>query len=453
MPRRLTWRSRSRSRATIQGKLAFAVSAEKSDRTFKRAITAVTILAIIGLVAGTSSGRNLALFTANRGRALLNRIVGQPYDHLVDEQQVLTERLRDAASARRSLAKLTTPGSAMDKFLRAAGMDASSAVIRWGNVNRSIVISSAVFEPDDKRAYRLKPGVRSVWVIGLSLRDSAAMFLVPDEPGARDSAGPAGGVVVPESLQTTNSWGCRGDEPDPEASIRVIVLGDSMMQGALVGNQETAPKKLEDYLSRALKSRVSVLNTGHIGYSPEQYFQTLREFGDRFAPHYVVISISENDFIDVNDPASLSEGGYWLEQTADLCRRKGWEFLFVPAGDERAVLGPRNLDRFPGQLSRIMNYGAINYVDPSPWFSDSLLLLKNDAERDGKAVYDPLYNLHLGGDRHYSPLGSDLWARVVARRMLLAWDRLALLGRRCPEPVTLHARSAQAWIPSAESAG
>jgi hypothetical protein len=117
------------------------------------------------------------------------------------------------------------------------------------------------------------------------------------------------------------------------------------------------------------------------------------------------------------------------------------------------VLGPKNLDRFTGQFSRIMKYGAIHYVDPSPWFSDSLLRLKNDAERNGESVRDPLFNLHLLGDRHYSPLGADLWARVVARRMLLAWDRLALLGVRCPQPVMLHARSADAWIPGAESAG
>ena len=56
--------------------------------------------------------------------------------------------------------------------MRAAGMDAGSAVIRWGNVNRSIVLSSAVFEPDDKRSYRMKPGVRSIWVIGLSLQEN-----------------------------------------------------------------------------------------------------------------------------------------------------------------------------------------------------------------------------------------------------------------------------------------
>ncbi len=55
------------------------------------------------------------------------------------------------------------------------------------------------------------------------------------------------------------------------------------------------------------------------------------------------------------------------------------------------------------------------------------------------------------GDRHFSPLGSDLWARVVARRMLLSWDRLALSGQSCPEPVLRHAKSAHPAIPPDES--
>jgi GDSL-like Lipase/Acylhydrolase family len=455
MRRRLKWRGRSgRDRQhAVQGKLAFAVKAEQNERRFKRSIAAATALVIIGLIAGTSSGREAALASVRRARTLLDRIVGVPYDPASDRQHVLAARLRDAASARQTLAKMTTPGSPGEQFLRAAGMDASSAVIRWGNVNRSIVLSSAVFEPDDERAYRLKPGVRSIWVIGISLTTSLGMFLVPDTPEIRELAMRAGGAVVPESLQTTNSWGFRGPEPDPTAPVRVVVLGDSMMQGALVGDQDTPPAKLGAYLATALETRVSVLNTGHIGYSLEQYDQTLRAVGDRFHPQYVVISVSQNDFVDLNDPASWSEGEYWLNRIADFCRSRGWQFLIVPCADEFAVLGPKHVDRFQGQFCRIVKYGATSYVDPAPAFSDVLLRLQNDAARHGKAMLDPLFNLHLMGDRHFSPVGSDLWARVVTRRVLINWDRLVLMGLDCPEPVSRHARKDNAWIPGVESAG
>jgi hypothetical protein len=453
MARRRMWGHWSRGPVAVQGRLAFAVRAERRERAFKRSILALTALALVGLVAGTPLGRYEAKVLMLRGRGLLNRMVGLPRDRRVDDERLRAERLRNAASARQALAEVAAPGSAMDAFLRTAGMDASSAVVRWGNVDRSIVLSSAVFEPDDDRAYRLKPGVRSVWLIGLSFQKSLGMFLIPDTAAARDSAARAGGQVVPESVQTTNSWGCRGPEPDLSAPVRILVLGDSMMQGALVGDSETPPARLQSHLASALAAPVSVLNTGHIGYSPEQYEQTLRAFGDRFRPHYVVISISGNDFGNTDDPANWAEGEYWIDRIADLCSNRGWEFLLVPAADEFSMLGPRNLDRFQGQLSRILKRGGANYVDPLESFTDALLRLKNDRLRRGEPTFDPLYNLHLMGDRHFSPLGSDLWARVVARRLLLVWDDHVLSGRRGPEAVVRHAHSAHPSIPGDESTG
>jgi GDSL-like Lipase/Acylhydrolase family len=453
MPGRLMWRNRSHSPAAVQRKLAFATAGEKRDRAFKRAICVMTALVIVGLLVGTSAGRNAALVAASQGRALLNGLVGFPLKPWLDGQRVRAERLRNAASARQTLANTTTPGSAIEMFMRSAQMDAGSALIRWGNVNRSIVLSSAVFEPDDSRAYRLKPGVRSIWVIGLALRNALAMFLVPDTQAARDSAKLAGGVVVPESVQTTNSWGCRGPEPDLTAPVRVMVLGDSMMQGALVGDKDTPPARLEVHLSRALSARVSVLNTGHLGYSLEQYYQTFRELDGRFQPHYVMICVSQNDFADLNDPASWAEGEYWLDLIVAQCRERQRHFLIVPLADQFALLGPRNLAGFQGQFQQIVKFSGRDCIDLSPSFTDVLLDLRNQSMRHGNSTLNPLYNLHLMGDGHYSPLGADLWARVVARRLLLVWDSLVLTGRPSPEPVVVHARSARPSIPDDGFAG
>ncbi len=444
------WGRWSRAPIAAQGRLAFAVRAARRERAFKRSIVALTVLALVGLVAGTPMGRYAARTLARSGQALIDRSVGLPPDRRLEDQRLRAERLRSAAAARRALATVAAPGSAMDLFLQAVGMDASSAVIRWGNVDKAIVLSSAVFEPDDDRSYRLKPGVRSVWVIGLSFQKSLAMFLIPDTPEARDLAARAGGRVVPQSVQTTNSWGCRGPEPDPAASVRILVLGDSMMQGALVGDSETPPARLQAHLSAALDTPVAVLNTGHIGYSPEQYFQTLRAFGDRFHPHYVVISITDNDFGSPNDPAGWAAGAYWIDQITELCSQRGLRVLLVPAPEEFSVLGLRDLSQFQGPLSRIFKRGGSNYLDPLETFTDALLHLKNDQSRRGAPASQPLYNLHLLGDRHFSPLGSDLWARVVARRLLLVWDRQVLGGIAGPEPVVRHAHSPQPSIPSDE---
>jgi lysophospholipase L1-like esterase len=358
--------------------------------------------------------------------------------------QTRVERLRNADAARIALAEVAAPGSAMEEFLKIVGMDARSAVIRWGNVNRPIVLSSAVFDPDDDRAYRMKPNVRSVWAIGTSFQKSLGIFLIPDTPEALAAAARAGKLVVPESAQVTNRWGCRGPEPDANAPVRILVLGDSIMQGMLVGDDETPPARLQDRLAASLAAPVCVLNAGTIGYSPEQYFYTLDALGDRFCPHFVIVSICDNDFGGRNLPEAWSEGEYWLDQIAERCNQRGWRILLVPAPIEPTLLGKRDLSVFQGPVSRIFKRSGKEYVDPLESFTDALLAIKNDAARQGTATTsNPLYNVHLLNDRHFSPRGCDVWANVVARRLLLVWDSVALAGNSIPAPVAQHAKREQ----------
>src|SRR6516164_743605 len=76
MQERRMWAGWSRKPVAVQGKLAFAVRAEKRVRAFKRAIGALTALAILALVAGTETGRYAAVLLAHGGRTLINRLVG-----------------------------------------------------------------------------------------------------------------------------------------------------------------------------------------------------------------------------------------------------------------------------------------------------------------------------------------------------------------------------------------
>lgn len=433
--------SKRKGQGAVQGQLGFAVRAEGQERAFKRVILAGTVGVVVALVAGTATGRHWGKTLALRGREALDRMVGMPPDRRVIEERVRVERLKGAESARGALGEVAAEGSPIDVFLRAAKMDAGSAVVRWGNVDRSLVMSSAVFEPDDARSYRLKPGVRSVWVIGMGFQKALGMFLIPDTPEARDAAGRAGGRVVDQSLQTTNSWGFRGPEPDPAAPVRLMVLGDSMMQGTLVGDAETPPVRLQARLEEALGAKtVSVLNTGHLGYSPEQYYQTLHEFGDRFRPQYIIINICMNDFGDLDDRAGWDEGEYWLDKIADLCNSRNWSMLLVTLPDEPSLLGRRYSAKFSAQVDRIFKRGGKSCLDPMEIFTDTLLALRNDQARKGEPMTNPLYNTHLMGDHHFSSTGSDLWAQVVARRLLLVWDGNALSGSSVPEPVLRHAK-------------
>jgi hypothetical protein len=419
-----------------QGELPFLRRARRLDRAFKAGILASVGLAILAMILGTSTGRHSSARVGFEARKAVAWLLGFEVDRAEFEAQRHRERLRGADLVRGFLGDVAdAKGPTMREFLRVARMDRDSAVVRWGNVNWSLALSSAVFEPDDSgRSYRLRPDTRSVWLINLTIDKVSAMFEIPDTPEARRLGEAVGGRVVPESVQSTNSWGCRGPEPDPKAAVRGLVLGDSNMQGLLVGDDQTPPARLEARLRADLGASVSVLNTGHLGYSPEQYYYTLVAYFGRFRPQFVIVSICDNDFGDLRVAANWAEGEYWLDAIAQFCRTRGVYFLAVPVPQEDALLGRRDEGLFPGKVSTILDGSGLNYLNPVEEFATEQLKLRAGAVREGRALaHSPLFNRKYG-DNHLSPEGCDLWARIVARRLRLAWAIQNPRGIEAPSP-------------------
>jgi lysophospholipase L1-like esterase len=391
---------------------------------FKRIIASLTILGLVGLLLGHPEGRSLVFRTVFESRKFVGWLLGFPEDRSAFEAQRDRDRRRGIEQTREALGQVATDGGpTMRDFLHVAKFDRDSAVIRWGNFNYTLALSSAVFEPDDAgRSYRLRPLTRSVWLINLTMYRVDAMFEIPDTPECRKLGEAIGGRVVPESVQTTNSWGCRGPEPDVNATVRGIVLGDSNMQGLLVGDDQTPPVRLEAALRADLGVDVSVLNTGVLGYSPEQYYYSLMAFSEKFKPQFVIISLCNNDFGDMSRPENWAEGEYWLDEIAQFCRTRGVVCLAVPVPQEDAMTGRRNETIFPAQVSKIFDGSGQSYLNVVDEFTTEHLSLKARAIRENRPFPNsPLFNRRYG-DNHMSALGCDLWARIVARRLRLIWE-------------------------------
>src|SRR5262249_49333939 len=167
--------------------------------------------------------------------------------------------------------------------------------------------------------------------------DVKAFFQVPDRLEAPEIVKAAGAVLVEGSGQSTNSWGLRGPEPDTRAAFRGIALGDSYMHGLFVGDNQTPTECRKLDLRKRLGGPVEILNTGHLGYSPEQYYYTLVEYANKLAPQFVVISIFANDFAgDIKvvlegRGGDWEEGKFWLGRIRDFWHSRGIPCLFVPA--------------------------------------------------------------------------------------------------------------------------
>jgi lysophospholipase L1-like esterase len=417
-----------RPAALRQGELPFLRRSRRLARTFKTAILASTLLALTGMVFGTIAGRRLAWKVRATARDSVGALLGIGVTRAELLARKHEDRLLGIAETRRNLILVEEKGGPkLREFLRIAALDRDSALIRWGNFDWTLALSSKVFEPDDSgRSYRLRPNTRSVWLINLTIYNVLAMFEIPDTPEARRLGEEVGGSVVPESVQTTNSWGCRGPEPNPSAPVRGIVLGDSNMQGLLVGDNETPPVRLEARLQSELGVPVSILNTGHLGYSPEQYYYSLVAYYDRFRPQFVIISLCANDFGDMKVARNWDETEYWLDAITQFCRARNVDFLAVPLPTESGLTGNANETIYPGKLTAIFHGSRVNYLYPIGEFATEHLILKAAAFREGHPFsYSPLFNQRYR-DYHLSALGCDLWARIVARRLQLIWDQKVL---------------------------
>jgi hypothetical protein len=395
-------------------------------RRFKAAILLGTSVLVFLSLASSSLGRYLSGWLATRSRwAVLQGIGLSPSRDEIDADW-RRRRLHDIEQTRAKLRSTYAEyGPAMRKLLDYAGLDPDHALLRWGNFDRTLYLPSTVFMADDTgRSYRFRPGVHCIWVRNLRLKGGIlAYFPVPVGPQLDKIVEDAGAISVANSVQTTNSWGLRGPEPDTKATLRGIILGDSYMQGLFVGDVQTPGECLKRNLSRHEKRRVEILNTGHLGYSPEQEYYTLREYAERFRPHFVVLSLFANDFGDLfevlDGKGDWEEGKYWLGQITQFCRTKGLICLAVPAPWVNQFDGQRKAGSYPGMVSNILESSGQSYLDPFEDFATEYLRLTSQFRREGKPTSpNPLFNGSLG-DGHFSPLGCEVWARAVAKRLSL----------------------------------
>ena len=414
-----------------QGTFSFVERSRRRERWFKLAIVATTLVVVAALIAAAPRGRYLVVSLADRSRRLAWQAVGVPPDRSeIDaewaryRQQGIVDSLREFPKV---FAEIDPP---LQRLMKYAGNDPETGILRWGNFSQTLLLPSTVFLPDDTgRSYRLRPNTRSVWLRNLTIqRIPLTFFLVPDGPDLGEAMRGTAAVRVEGSVQTTNSWGLRGPEPDPSAPLRGIVLGDSFMQGLFIGDDQTPPESLRRYLQKQLKTRVSVLNTGHLGYSPEQEYYTLLEYAERFHPRFVVLSLFANDFGGVFEVAAgkggdWPEGKYWLGQITQYCRGRGIVALTIPAPLESQINARRFAGNYPGKVSNILESAGIEFLDPIESFVNEHLARVLEGTRAGnRPTTSPLFNGVIA-DGHFSAIGSELWAAEVGQRLALLLEK------------------------------
>ncbi|MFN8522491.1 MAG: SGNH/GDSL hydrolase family protein [Chloroflexota bacterium] len=135
------------------------------------------------------------------------------------------------------------------------------------------------------------------------------------------------------SFVQINSRGLRDREipyEKPAAVRRVLLLGDSIVEGSQVPLEQTIAKRLEARIQLAGTVNVQVINAGNAGFGTAQELLFLEQEGVRYAPDVVVLVY----YVD-ND---VADNGYALslERKLDVRRRP----FFVPDGSGGLKLLP-----------------------------------------------------------------------------------------------------------------
>jgi GDSL-like Lipase/Acylhydrolase family len=101
-----------------------------------------------------------------------------------------------------------------------------------------------------------------------------------------------------EIEETINSLGLRGPEypyEKPDGTVRVLLLGDSFLEGYTVSLDSLVSTLLEKRLNQASPARYEVINGGTAGYSTDQEVLFSESEGRRYAPDVTVLMFYVND--------------------------------------------------------------------------------------------------------------------------------------------------------------
>lgn len=100
----------------------------------------------------------------------------------------------------------------------------------------------------------------------------------------------------------TNSFGLRGEDfpiVKPKEEYRILFLGDSVVFGMKLNEDETLPKKIEEKLSDWLSDKkLKVINGGVEGWTTFQEYYFLKRRGFELSPDFVILGFILNDIFE-----------------------------------------------------------------------------------------------------------------------------------------------------------
>ncbi|QDU65736.1 SGNH/GDSL hydrolase family protein [Engelhardtia mirabilis] len=162
-----------------------------------------------------------------------------------------------------------------------------------------------------------------------------------------------------------NALGLRGAEVGERApgEYRVLALGDSLVYGQGVADDQTLPAHLRQILTERLGRPVSVVNGGLRAYATHQELGLLRDLGDEVAPDLVLLFWYWNDVDERDVPATAAR----LAASGPIA----FDIGDPPSGLPLLKWRIKQLLR-GSALIMVVNDELRRFEDPYPWMETAL---------------------------------------------------------------------------------
>ena len=273
-----------------------------------------------------------------------------------------------------------------------------------------------------------------------------------------------------ESYEHTNAFGQRDVERDlSSTSRRILLLGDSVVEGYGLPFKDTIPWQLEQlYAASTSNESVEVLNFGVSAYCTAAAIELLATKGLQFNPDTVVLVFVENDFDNFNREAfplgqSIERPAFaeWLFRNSHLARLSFLQLnLFhvraeidpvkwnqAAIGDNNVTLGLARLRELADQhgfeplVAIWPRFEQTRIVDPHPIPGENQLIVEALAQSNNLPTVrlsnhfrkaqekqngvSPRLLFSLGDELHPSALGARVAARAVYEELAQLPERSA----------------------------
>lgn len=197
--------------------------------------------------------------------------------------------------------------------------------------------------------------------------------------------------------------------------IRVLAIGSSSTEGYGASSPAQAyPAQLEDDLSRAWRTRITVINAGKGGETANQTIGRLKEILVESKPDFVIWQVGTNDAVKGIDEVAFRA---LLEQGVTTVEKAGVEMMLLDQQFFPTIKDLAQYERFVATVRDVAEEHKISlfsrYAMMKQWNSGSSDDLRSMLATDG---------FHMG-DRGYDCLAgrlSDEIETMVARSVKLA---------------------------------